>query len=94
MKGKQLLQVIYFLAKSDARTTVENITSSYARRPEQYYEILDEVKRAVALLVENNVLLQTADQYRITSQIEQQIIDDMSKYEIPVYRQKLKLSAA
>ena len=91
VKGKQLLQVIYFLAKSDARTTVENITSSYARRPEQYYEILDEVKRAVALLVENNVLLQTADQYRITSQIEQQIIDDMSKYEIPVYRQKAEI---
>ena len=91
VKGKQLLQVIYFLAKSDARTTVENITSSYARRPELYYEILDEVKRAVALLVENNVLLQTADQYRITSQIEQQIIDDMSKYEIPVYRQKAEI---
>lgn len=91
VKGKQLLQVIYFLAKSDARTTVENITSSYARRPELYYEILDEVKRAVALLVENNVLLQTADQYRITSQIEQQIIDAMSKYEIPVYRQKAEI---
>ncbi len=89
--GKKLLQVIYFLAKSDARTTVENITSSYARHPEQYYEILEEVKRAVALLVDNNVLLQTAEQYRITSQIEQQIIDDMNKYEIPVYRQKAEI---
>ena len=49
------------------------------------------MKRAVALLVENNVLLQTADQYRITSQIEQQIIDAMSKYEIPVYRQKAEI---
>ncbi len=91
IEGKKLLQVIYFLAKSDARTTVENITSSYARHPEQYYEILEEVKRAVALLVDNNVLLQTAEQYRITSQIEQQIIDDMNKYEIPVYRQKAEI---
>ena len=93
VEGKQLLQVIYFLAKSNARTTVENITSSYARHPEQYYEILEEVKRAVALLVENNVLLQTADQYRITSQIEQQIIDDMNKYDIPVYRQEAEITA-
>lgn len=91
VEGKKLLQVIHFLAKSDARTTVENITSSYARHPEQYYELLEEVKRAVALLVENNVLLQTADQYRITSQIEQQIIDDMNKYEIPLYRQKAEI---
>lgn len=30
VKGKQLLQVIYFLAKSDARTTVENITLNSA----------------------------------------------------------------
>lgn len=93
VKGKQLLQVIYFLAKSDARTTVENITSSYARHPEQYYEVLEEVKRAVALLVDNNVLLQTADQYRITSQIEQQIIDDMNKYDIPLYRQEAEITS-
>lgn len=92
ISGKKLLQVIYFLAKSDARTTVDNIASSYARHPEQYYEILEEVKRAVALLVENNVLLQTADQYRITSQIEQQIIDDMVKYEIPLFRQEAEIS--
>ena len=91
VEGKKLLQVIYFLAKSDARTTVENITSSYARHPEQYYEILEEVKRAVALLVDNNVLLQTADQYRITSQIEQQIIDDMNKFEIPLYRKEAEI---
>ncbi len=93
VEGKKLLQVIYFLAKSDARTTVENIANSYARHPEQYYEILEEVKRAVALLVDNNVLLQTADQYRITSQIEQQIIDDMNKYDIPVYRQEAEITA-
>ena len=93
VKGKQLLQVIYFLAKSDARTTVENIANSYARHPEQYYELLEEVKRAVALLVENNVLLQTADQYRITSQIEQQIIDDMNKYDIPLYRQEAEITS-
>ena len=92
VSGKKLLQVIYFLAKSDARTTVDNIASSYARHPEQYYDILEEVKRAVALLVENNVLLQTADQYRITSQIEQQIIDDMVKYEIPLFRQEAEIT--
>lgn len=91
VEGKKLLQVIHFLAKSGARTTVENITSSYARHPEQYYDLLEEVKRAVALLVENNVLLLTADQYRITSQIEQLIIDDMNKYEIPLYRQKAEI---
>ena len=92
VSGKKLLQVIYFLAKSDARTTVDNIASSYARHPEQYYGILEEVKRAVALLVENNVLLQTADQYRITSQIEQQIIDDMVKYEFPLFRQEAEIT--
>src|SRR5574344_785749 len=84
--GKALLQTIHFLDKSGAHATVENIARSYVCRLEQYYDILAEVNEALDILVSHNVLIPTANQYKITSQIEQQIIDDMNGFEVPSYR--------
>lgn len=86
IKGKQLLQTIHFLDKSDANTTSENIARSYVRRLEHYYDILSEVKQALEILTEHNILIKASNQYKITSQIEQQIIDDMNAFEVPLYR--------
>ena len=86
VQGKALLQTIHFLDKSGAHATVENIARSYVCRLEQYYDILAEVKQALDILVSHNVLIPTANQYKITSQIEQQIIDDMNGFEVPSYR--------
>lgn len=92
VEGRALLQTIHFLEKANAYTTIENITKSYVRRPEDYYSVLAEVKKALEILVERNVLITSGNQYRITSQIEQQIIDDMNSYSAEVYRVRAEVT--
>lgn len=43
-------------------------------------------------MVERNVLITSGNQYRITSQIEQQIIDDMNSYSAEVYRVRAEVT--
>lgn len=92
VEGRALLQTIHFLEKANAYTTIENITKSYVRRPEDYYSVLAEVKKALEILVERNVLITSGNQYRITSQIEQQIIDDMNSFSAEVYRVRAEIT--
>ena len=84
--GKALMQAIHFLEKAEAQTTAENITRSYVRRPEDYYGVLAEIKKALEILVEHNILMLNNNQYRITSQVEQQIIDEMNAFTVESYR--------
>lgn len=86
VNGKELLQTIHFLEKAEAHTSSDNITKSYIKTPEKYYETLAEVKKALGILEDSNVLIKVNNQYRITSQIEQQIIDDMNGFDPEPYR--------
>ena len=43
-------------------------------------------------MVERNVLITSGNQYRITSQIEQQIIDDMNSFSAEVYRVRAEIT--
>ena len=84
--GKRLLQTIHFLAKTEVpQTTAENITRSYVACPEKYYDTLAEVKKALDELVTNQILLLTGNQYRITNQTEQRILEDMNGYDVASY---------
>lgn len=86
VEGKRLLQTIHFLAKTEVtQTTAENITRSYVSCPEKYYDTLAEVKKALDELVANQILLLTGNQYRITNQTEQRILDDMKSYDVASY---------
>ena len=94
VEGKPLLQAIHFLDKAGAKTTAENIARSYVRKLDQYYDILEEVKHALSVLEERNVLIASGNQYKITSQIEQQIIDEMNAYDIQTYRAATEVTKA
>lgn len=86
VEGKKLLQAIHFIAKTTVtKTTVENICRAYVDTPDSFYDVLDEIKRALAVLVENNIVMQTGDQYRITNQIEERIMQEMKDYDVPPY---------
>lgn len=86
VEGKKLLQAIYFIAKTTVtKTTVENICRAYVDTPDLYYDVLDEIKKALDLLVENNIVMLTGDQYRITNQIEERIMQEMKDYDVPQF---------
>ncbi|MCF0219894.1 MAG: BREX system P-loop protein BrxC [Muribaculaceae bacterium] len=89
VNGRDLLQTIHFLTQAEViQTTAENISKSYVSAPDDYYNVKAEVNKALEVLVENHILLYTANQYRITSEIEQRIINDLNSFEVPAYRIK------
>lgn len=81
--GKKLLQTIHFLTKSEVtHTTAEHIAKSYVNRPENYHEILHEVKKALDILQRVQIVIKANEQYRITNEAEQRILDDMRRFDV------------
>ena len=88
IKGHDMLQTIHFLTKSGAKTTVENISRSYVNRPDDYFSVLEEVKKACRKLADDEILILSGDEYRITSETQQRIFEMMSNFDIANYRIK------
>lgn len=89
INGRDLLQTIHFLTKAEViLTTAENISKSYVCSPDDYYHVKSEIAKALETLCANNILIYTANQYRITSEIEQRIIGDLNNIDVPGYRIK------
>ena len=83
ISGKKLLQTIHFLAKSEVtHTTADNIAKSYLNQPEKYHDILAEVKKALAILKQHRIVNVTGEQYRITNEAEQRLLDDMRRFDV------------
>lgn len=83
ISGKKLLQTIHFLAKSEVtHTTADNIAKSYLNQPEKYHDILAEVKKALAILKQHRIVNVTGEQYRITNEAEQRLLDDMCRFDV------------
>ncbi|MDE5790231.1 MAG: BREX system P-loop protein BrxC [Muribaculaceae bacterium] len=83
ISGKKLLQTLNFLTKSEvARRTANNIAKSYLNRPEDYHDILHEVKRALSILERSQIVIKSGEQYSITSEAEQRILDDMRRFDV------------
>lgn len=89
VNGRDLLQTIHFLTQAEViLTTAENIAKSYVSSPDDYYDVKAEICKALDILVENHILIYTGNQYRITSEIEQRIINDLNSFTVPGYRIK------
>lgn len=89
VKGHDMLQTIHFLTESGAKTMPENISRAYVNCPDDYFSVLDEVKKACKKLAEDDILILSGDEYRITSETQQRIIDMMNNYEgVALYRIK------
>lgn len=86
VSGKKLLQTINFLTRSGVtRTTADNIAKSYINRPESYHDILHEIKQALNILQRAQIVILTGEQYRITNEAEQRILDDMRRFDVQTY---------
>ena len=87
--GHDMLQTIHFLTESGAKTTVENISRAYVNCPNDYFTVLEEVKKACKRLADDEILILSGDEYRITSETQQRIFEMMANYDgIANYRIK------
>ena len=84
--GEKLLKTIHLLADSEVVSpTVENITKSYISDITTYYGVKPVIEEALALLLEAKVLLVSNNNYKITSDLEGKLLEEMKDF---VYQNK------
>ena len=90
--GDKLLKTLHLLADSEViSATVENITKSYITDLTSYYDIKPKIEEALNLLVEAKVLLLANNNYKITSDLEGKLLEEMKDFEVELFSKKRSL---
>ena len=90
--GEKLLKTIHLLSDSEVvSATVENITKSYINDITTYYDVKPAIEVALALLLEAKVLILSNNNYKITSDLEGKLLDEMRDFDIELYSKKRSL---
>ncbi len=91
ISGRKLLETINFLSEAEViPANINNIIKSFINEPDEYRNVKPEIEKALDDLVEAKMLLQSNGTYRITSDIEQRLLDEMNGYNVPGYVKKKK----
>jgi len=92
LSGRNLLETIHFLSESEVTpSTFTNIVRSFTRNPETYHQVQELVSRSLEILMEARIVLESNKCYRITSDIEQRLLDEMTGYTVQGYQKKKQL---
>lgn len=95
ISGRRLLETINFLTESEVTpTSLPNITKSFISDPDEQFKVQDDIIKALELLTEAKVLLDTNKTYRITSDIEQRLLDEMNGFAVQGFVKKKQLVTA
>lgn len=80
LDGNKLLKTIYFLNESQfVPATPENITRAYLARPQAYYDLKPRIEGALKHLKEAMLLLEKNEVYKIASDLEYKLLEEMKK---------------
>ena len=92
ISGRKLLETINFLSEAEVTpATLPNIVKSFISDPETYHKVQDEITKALELLVDAKILLDTNKTYRITSDVEQRLLDEMNGFTVQGFVKKKQL---
>ena len=92
LQGDLLLKTIHFLNESElVPATVENITKTYISDLKSYYETKPLVEEALVLLVDAKILLLSNNNYKITSDLESKMLEEMKDFDVELYIKKREL---
>lgn len=95
VSGRQLLETINFLVEAEVvPATINNIVKAFIKDPEEYHKFEGEISIALNTLVEAKVLLFSNNSYRITSDIEQRLLDEMNGYTVQGFVKKKQIVTA
>lgn len=90
--GEKLLKTIHLLADSEVVSpTVENITKSYISDITTYYDVKPVIEEALALMLEAKVLLLSNNNYKITSDLEGKLLEEMKDFDVELFSKKRSL---
>lgn len=90
--GEKLLKTLHLLDDSQVvAPTVENITKSYISDITTYYTVKPAIEEALQLLIEAKVLLLSNNNYKITSDLEGKMLEEMNDFEVELFSKKREL---
>ena len=89
INGPQLLKVIYFINESSLiKATSENITRLYLGNFDGIYQLKPKIDEALTNLCDVNLLLNKNNIYVITSDLEQEKIEEMKNLDVELFKKK------
>jgi len=92
LDGEKLLKTIHLLSDSEIISpTVENITKSYITDIKTYYDIKPAIEAVLHKLVEAKVLLVSNNNYKITSDLEGKLLEEMKEFDVELFTKKRSL---
>lgn len=92
INGRKLLETINFLSESEVvKTSVLNIAKAYFNNADDVITKQNEIKEALQILVEAKILIETDHTYKITSDVEQKILDEMNNFAVQGFLKKGRL---
>ncbi len=92
LDGEKLLKTIHLLSDSEVVSpTVESITKGYITNINTYYDIKPKIEEALHILVEAKVLLLSNNNYKITSDLEGKLLEEMKDIDVEFFMKKRSL---
>lgn len=93
LDGEKLLKTIHFINEAEliASPTIENITKAYISNIETYYDVKPLVEKGLSILVESKILLLTNNNYKITSNLEGKLLEEMKDFDVELFIKKREL---
>lgn len=93
LDGEKLLKTIHFINEAEliASPTIENITKAYISDIETYYQIKPLMEKALLILVESKILLLSNNNYKITSNLEGKLLEEMKDFDVELFIKKREL---
>jgi len=93
LDGEKLMKTIHFVNESDviASPTIENITKTYISDLSTYYTFRPIIEKALELLLEAKLLLLSNNNYKITSNLEGKLLEEMKDISVELFIKKREL---
>jgi hypothetical protein len=89
ISGRKLLETINFLTESEVTpATFQNIVKCFISHPEEFHMIQSDINKALEILTTSKILLETNSTFRITSDIEQRLLDEMNGFSVQGHNKK------
>jgi hypothetical protein len=90
--GEELLKTIHFIVDAElVSPSVENITKAYIDDITTYYNIKPTIEKALKILVESKILLYSNNNYKITSNLEGKLLEEMKDFDVELFIKKREL---
>lgn len=92
LDGELLLKALHFINESELTSpTIENVTKVYISDISTYYEVKPNIEKALNLLVESKILLVANGNYKITSNLEGKLLEEMKDFDVELFIKKREL---